>query len=352
MIIDGQYFKKHLGLLVVASAILFFAVRWACVEIHRTYYNFKRPLNFNAAIFIEARAKPGYFSDHTGDIVILNLENGQKYYLNSDGYDDDYPVLSSDRERIYFRSKRTYDDLQRRIEGIPRNSVLFALSLRDRSVTALPVNTTAEGYTGFGLITGMTTVPGDTAIIFCSSDELRIYSMKDKTVHRFHGKPDDMEFAWNMGVTPDSKFLYVNFNQKGHYNYKTYISMLSDSTNLLSFENYTHKDIQVIGYNKNCGAFYLKYRTTDSAYKDLPTEIYKFYPADKRLELFHRFDKEFDRGFFPTFMPNDTIIVGTAWAKTSELSLVSKIYHLPTGEIHTIKDNSNLRHTSYSYFWK
>ncbi len=344
--------KKQWGLIILVSFFAFFLFRYAYRELNRTYYNFHKSLDFNSVLFIESGSSDGAFAGDFGDIVIMDLGNGKKYYLNSDSDFDYNPVLSSDRKGVFFYSKRTGDGFAQKMAGAGGPSELCYLSLIDRSIKILPVLSNRSDFKSFGIINCLTSVPSDTVIIFGSSREVRIYSMKDKTVKRYWAKPKDMDFAIKVGVTPDSKYFYMNYYKKAALKVKSFITELCDTTNLLSFENYDYKDIHTIGYNSASGVFYLKYVRTDSLYHDLPLEVYKFFPTSRKLELLYRLDKDIEKGFIPEFMQDDTTIIGGIVKKTKISSRIVVVYDRVNGVMKKFDEDNTMSNTSFSYFWK
>ena len=346
--------KKYGKWLIVLIPLALIAFRFIFAEIGRTYYNFKKPLDFDAAIFIEARTSDGMNAGDYGDIALMNLRSGEKYYLNNDRYFDDCPILSFDRERVFFYSKRGGDDLSRIINGVGGGSDLYSISLIDLSIRTYYVNYSESGEKNFGGISCLAPMAGDTAVVYFSYGKLYIYSFKYKTIKKFWVQSEDFDMGYNIGVTPDNKYFFINYSNPMNVPHrdKTFISRLSDTTNLLSFQNYDYKQIHTIGYDTKNEAFYLEYFQLDSLYRSLPIEIYKYFPLEKRVELLYTLNKELERNFVPISMPNDSAVFGLIDGKQISYNYILVSYNPLKGIMRTYDENSPLRASSYSFYYK
>ncbi len=338
--------------LTVTFLLFVFITSLSCQnKYERTFYNFKKALDFNAAIFIEADSTDGPSAGNFGDIVIQNLNSRKKFYLNSDTYYDGNPILSSDRKGIYFFSKRTGSTFSRKIAGLSWPSGIYYLSLLDKSIRQLPISDSSEGLPP---PTCMATMPNDTALVICTVTGILTYSMKSAKFQNFNAKPADYDLGDEVGITSDAKYFYVNYSVPFDvpHREKAYVTRLGDTTNILSFIDYTWRYAKVIGYNQKKDEFYLAYYPFDTTYKDLNREIYKFNVRTKKTTLLFRFDDITKEMMLPKFMPNEELVYGYIRKQPPEFGLQLFCCNLKSKTINYYPFDDKIRTTDYSFFWK
>ncbi len=340
--------SKHILLYLIVCTL---GLACSSRKLKKEFYNFNKPLEFNAAIFIEADSTDGPLSGKFGDIVIQDLNSGKKFYLNSDTYYDGHPVLSTDRKGVFFFSKRTGSDFSRKIAGLSWPSGIYYLSLIDGSIRQLPISDSSEGLPP---PTCMATMPNDSALVICTVSGIITYSMKSAKFQNFVAKPADLGLSEKVGVTADGKYFYVNYDVPTNiaHREKTYVTRLGDTTNILSFIDYTWRYAKVIGYNGKKGEFYLAYYPFDSTYKDLNRELYKYNVRTKKATLLLRFNDITKEMMLPQFMPNEDFVYGYIRKQPPEFGLQLFCCNLKSKTINYYTFDDKIITTDYSFFWK
>ena len=98
----------------IALVTSLFALLYSCGQVH---VEKSAPVTGNLILFLEARGSDGLLSHPFGDVVLMDVDKREKYFLTDDRFFDYSPTISPDGRMVLFDSNRVGGPLALKVKG-------------------------------------------------------------------------------------------------------------------------------------------------------------------------------------------------------------------------------------------
>jgi len=94
----------------------------------------------HSVVYVEAKTDEGIYAGAFGEVVILNIDTKEKYYITNDNYFDNLPKWSPKGDSIVFLTNRVGNDFSLKVKGVagPHNLFLYSLLEKKLSKAEIP----------------------------------------------------------------------------------------------------------------------------------------------------------------------------------------------------------------------
>lgn len=178
-------------------------------------------------VFVEERnSNDGIWGGEYGDIVIMDLDTKQKFYITDDYYFDTNPIFSPDGKNVIFQSSRDEDKLTLQIKGIGGPHYIYIFNLESRHLHRIDIIYQKERGQFKSTIENIGWIPGEDSLYFGIRDS-KIYKCganggESRVIKEFK----EITHVYNVSVSRDNQFIFafnggIKIKDKGvaFYNY-------------------------------------------------------------------------------------------------------------------------------------